>query len=90
MKWSYLRKYVVPTLIAFVWLLGPGARPAHAYIDPGTGSSLFTSLGLLLGVMTTCLAIGLTQARRCGGWFLAKIAHRRRDERDSPSKKLES
>lgn len=90
MKWSYLRKYVIPILIAFVWLLGPGARSAQAYIDPGTGSSLFTSLGLLLGVITTCLAIGLTQVKRCGGWFLAKIANRRRVERDKPSKKLKS
>lgn len=85
MKRAWLRKYVIPLLIALVWLLGPGAQPAQAYIDPGTGSSLLSSLGLLLGVMTTFIALGYTQARRCGGWVWAMIVHRRRHDDDTTS-----
>ena len=54
-------------------LLGPGISEAHAYIDPGTGSSLFSSLGLMLGVCLAFAAMMLTQLRRCGQWLMAKV-----------------
>ena len=33
------------------WMLGPGANEAHAYIDPGTGSSLLPAIGLIFAVI---------------------------------------
>ncbi len=62
--------------------LGPASNRAEAYIDPGTGSSLFSSLGLLLGVVGTGVAIGFTQLRRCGGWLIARVSARKKGGRE--------
>lgn len=89
MSRNWMRKYLVPTGIALLWLFGLGTQDAEAYIDPGTGSSLFSSLGIMLGVVATSLAIGLTQARRCGEWLLAKLASRRHAEQAPPGENPE-
>jgi len=60
-------------IVALVIVLGAAANPAHAYIDPGTGSSLFSSLGVMLGAVVTMLALFVGQVRRCGGWFVARL-----------------
>jgi hypothetical protein len=67
-------------VIALVFVLGPGAGRAEAYIDPGTGANLLTSLGLILGVACTGIAIGFTQIKRCCAWCLAKFATRQLEE----------
>ena len=64
-------------MIGLWFVLGPGVNRAEAYIDPGTGASLLSSLGLLLGVACTGIAIGFTQVKRCGAWLLVKVAARR-------------
>ena len=66
-------------LATFV-LLGPATSEAHAYIDPGTGSSLFASLGVLLGIFTAVFALGLSQLRRLCGWFVMRFAPRRKNK----------
>lgn len=68
------------TGVAAVAVLGPGINRAEAYIDPGTGGAFLSSLGMVLGVMTACLAVAFAQVRRCGGWLLTKVATRRRAE----------
>lgn len=76
-----MRISVAGIVVAMMVVLGVGAQPAQAYIDPGTGSSLFSSLGIMLGVMVTMFAFCFSQLRRCGGWFWAKL-HTRRAEKD--------
>jgi hypothetical protein len=68
------------TTLAALVLLGPATSEAHAYIDPGTGGSLFSSLGLMLGVFVAFAAMMLTQIKRCGQWFVAKLYFRREKE----------
>jgi len=63
-------------LAALVVVFGTTIQPAHAYIDPGTGSSLFSSLGIMLGAMVTMFAFGISQFRRCSGWFWARLHSR--------------
>ena len=61
--------FITAVVIAF----GAASAPAHAYIDPGTGSSLFSSLGVILGAVVTMLALCISQIRRCGEWFIARF-----------------
>lgn len=70
-------------ILALSYLLGPGASQAHAYIDPGTGSTLLSSLGLLLGATCTVLAFGFAQIRNWGGRVVARLAARRPRESHS-------
>jgi hypothetical protein len=72
-------------LAAATALLGPGTSEAHAYIDPGTGSSLFSSLGLMLGVCIAFFAMVLTQVKRWGQWFMAKLYFRRHKDLAPPA-----
>ena len=58
-------------------LLGLAARPAEAYIDPGTGSSLLSMLGLMVGMMCTGIAVCYSFVRQWGGLFMAKFTSRR-------------
>ncbi len=72
-----MRKCLTAVVIGLWFVLGPGANRAEAYIDPGTGANLLSSLGVLLGVTCTGIAIGFTQIKRCGAWLLIKVAERR-------------
>jgi hypothetical protein len=56
-------KWCLVILLALAFVLGPGAREAEAYIDPGTGSSLLSSLGVLLGATCAVFAFGLARVR---------------------------
>ena len=76
------RRVVVPALIVTVWMLGPGTQGAEAYIDPGTGTQLLSSLGIVLGMVSTGIVIGFTQIKRCGGWVVAKLSQRRHERLD--------
>lgn len=75
-----MRVSITGIAVALMVVLGIAAQPAHAYIDPGTGSSLFSSLGIMLGVMVTMFAFCITQFRRCGGWLWAKFRLRNEPE----------
>lgn len=79
-----MRAILIGTAVAVSVLLGPGIRSAEAYIDPGTGGSLFSSLGILLGAVAATSAICFSQVRRCGGWLVAKVSSRRRDKPLTP------
>ena len=79
---SSRRCFLWAAVIAVV-LFGPGASRAEAYIDPGTGSHLLSTLGIMVGVVSTGFIFGLAQVRRCGAWFLAKLAERRGAPHDS-------
>lgn len=68
------------SVVALLVLLGPATSEAHAYIDPGTGSSLFASLGVMLGVVTAVFALGLSQLRRICGWFVTRFTPRRKEK----------
>ncbi len=80
MRILHTRRCLTALVIALVYVLGPGAGRAEAYIDPGTGANLLTSLGLILGVACTGIAIGFTQLKRCCAWCLAKFATRHLEE----------
>lgn len=80
MRVLHTHRYLMAAVIALVFVLGPGAGRAEAYIDPGTGANLLTSLGLILGVACTGIAIGFTQLKRCCAWGLAKFATRHLEE----------
>ena len=67
-------KWCLVVLLALMFVLGPGARTAEAYIDPGTGSMV---IQVLLG---TLLAGGFALKlfwRQITG-FLARLFARRR------------
>lgn len=77
MKRKTMRKCVPAVLIAVWCLLGPAANSAQAYIDPGTGASLFSCLGIMLGIVGTAIAVGFVQIKRCCSWLVALVASRR-------------
>lgn len=64
-------------LFAVLILLGLSARPAEAYIDPGTGSSLLSMLGLMVGMICTAVAVCYSFVRQWGGLFMTKFTSRR-------------
>jgi hypothetical protein len=69
--------------LAIVILLGYTARPAHAYIDPGTGSSLLSMLGLMVGMIGAGVAICYSFIKQWGGLFVAKFTSRRTTKESS-------
>lgn len=75
-----IRRYLLCGLIIAIWLLGPGASRVEAYIDPGTGSHVLSTLGIMLGVICTCCAIGFYQIKRCSTWVVGKIVSRRKTQ----------
>ncbi len=70
-------------LLAVVILLGYTARPAQAYIDPGTGSSLLSMLGLMVGMIGAGVAVCYSFVKQWGGLFVAKFTSRRTNEENS-------
>ena len=82
MKRRHTRRYLIAAAVALMIYLGPASNRAEAYIDPGTGSSLFSSLGLMLAVVGTGVAIGFSQLRRCGGWLIARVSARKKEEHE--------
>ena len=81
-----LKKTLLSAMIAATVLSGPGISEARAYIDPGTGGSLFSSLGLMLGVCAAFAAMLLSQIRRCAQWFWVKLYFRKhRDSTPEPA-----
>lgn len=65
----------IATAAAFVavWMLGPGAPRAHAYIDPGTGSSIIGSIGILFAVTSAFAAVAFQHVREFFSWMLGKV-----------------
>lgn len=64
----------IATAAAFVavWMLGPGAPRAQAYIDPGTGSSIIGSIGILFAVTSAFAAVAFQHVREFFSWMLGK------------------
>ena len=52
------------------------AEPAEAYIDPGTGGQLLSSLGIIIGIACTGVAMAYAFFKQWGGLLLAKIRSR--------------
>jgi len=72
----------IPAVLIAVWcLLGPAANSAEAYIDPGTGASMLSCLGILLGIVGTAFAISFVQIKRCCSWLVMLVASRRASAR---------
>lgn len=78
MKSKHMHRCLIAAAFALLIYLGPASSRAEAYIDPGTGSSLFSSLGLILGLACTGVAVGFAQLRRCSGWLFARVFARRK------------
>ena len=77
MKSNPMRRWVPVVLITGWCLLGPAANSAQAYIDPGTGSSLFSCLGIVLSIVGTAVAIGFVHIKRCCSWLVTLLGSRR-------------
>lgn len=73
-----MKKSAMMLSIVVLWLLGPAANEAQAYIDPGTGSSLLPSLGMMLAVMSAFLAVMFTQFKRISMWIWIIVSGFRR------------
>ena len=83
MKTLKVCKMAASALPAVVYLLGPGAGAAHAYIDPGTGSSLLSTLAIMVGVLSAGVAVFFGQAKRWGLWLVDRLAARRNGKQDA-------
>jgi len=68
-----IRNYVVAFTLVTIWLLGPGANKAQAYIDPGTGSSILGSIGIILAVCSAFAAVAFQHVRGFFSWAFGKI-----------------
>jgi hypothetical protein len=75
------------TLLTLLVAFAAMAQPAQAYIDPGTGSNLLSSLGIMLGVICTGAAMCSSLVRQWASAILAKVrSHRPAGESpDEPS-----
>lgn len=87
---AHRHRTYIALAVATVCVLGFGADTAYAYIDPGTGSSLLSSLGMILAVATTGIALGLTQVRRCGHWLVARLTCRRASKQNPQNESPDS
>ncbi len=63
----------MPALFAGLLTVGLTASPAEAYIDPGTGSSILSSLGVMLAVISVGFAFCLGQIKHWCGWLASKF-----------------
>lgn len=61
-------KTLIAGALVGAWMLGPGANEAHAYIDPGTGSSLLPAIGLIFAVMSAFAAVCFQHTKRFCVW----------------------
>ncbi len=82
MKRSGMFKALLAGWIAAAVLLGPAAGTAHAYIDTGTGSSLFSVLALAVGVASACVGICYAQIKQWGGWLAGRLSTRRKEDQN--------
>ncbi len=63
-----VKKAMVVGGVVGVWMLGPGASEAHAYIDPGTTSSLLPSIGIVFAVLSAFVAVAFQHCKRLCAW----------------------
>jgi hypothetical protein len=61
--------------LTIIWIWGLGASEARAYVDPGTGSALFSSLAIVLGVASTGIVVCFQQVKRFIWWLTGKFNH---------------
>jgi len=67
---SLFRLIVIPVALTAL------AEPAQAYIDPGTGGQLLSSLGIMIGIACTAIVAAYAFIKQWGGLLLAKIRSR--------------
>lgn len=79
---SKMKKFL-GAVVVWAIVFGPGATPVQAYIDPGTGSSLLSSLGIILGIVCTGIAIGFAQLKHVGRLLITKLSHRKHKRKDT-------
>ena len=78
-----IQKYLIAFVLVTFWLLGPGANEAQAYIDPGTGSSIIGSMGIIFAVCTAFAAVAFQHVRGFFSWAFCKIGSMvRKPQRD--------
>lgn len=63
-----VKKAIIVGGLVAVWMLGPGANEAHAYIDPGTTSSLLPSIGIVFAVVSAFAAVAFQHFKRLCVW----------------------
>jgi len=68
-----IRNYLIAFALVTIWLLGPGANKAEAYIDPGTGSSILGSMGIIFAVLSAFVAVAFQHIRGFFSWAFCKI-----------------
>ena len=68
-----IQKYLIAFVLVTIWLLGPGASEARAYIDPGTGSSILGSMGIILAVLSAFAAVAFQHVRGFFSWAFCKV-----------------
>ena len=68
-----IQKHLIALAVVTIWLLGPGASEAQAYIDPGTGSSILGSMGIILAVCSAFAAVAFQHVRGFFSWVFCKI-----------------
>ncbi len=68
------QKYLIAFALVTIWLLGPGATEAQAYIDPGTGSSILGSMGIILAVLSAFAAVAFQHVRGFFSWAFCKVS----------------
>jgi len=68
-----IHKYLIAFVLVMIWLLGPGASEAQAYIDPGTGSSLLGSMGIIFAVVSAFVAVAFQHVRGFFSWLVCKV-----------------
>jgi len=63
-----VKRVIVFGSLVGVWMLGPGANRAEAYIDPGTTSSLLPQLGIVFAVLSAFAAVAFQHCKRFCVW----------------------
>jgi hypothetical protein len=65
-KQRYTARLVEPVLLGSVFVAASAVAPAHAYLDPGTGSMM---LQLMLGGVAGLMVVGKLYLRRATDFF---------------------
>jgi len=86
----HLIRCVIAAVLVAIWMLGPGATVAEAYIDPGTGSSILGSIGIIFAVISAFAAVAFQHVRGCLSWIVCKLGTMVRKSSDNKEPAHES
>ncbi len=75
---------LMPAVFAGLLIVGVAAGSAEAYIDPGTGSSVLSSLGVMLAMVSVGFAFCFTQIKHWCRWLASKVVDQRSETEGIP------